>query len=238
MCGRYVTPSIREIEEYFEYLNRKSPFVDLAFHEQPSYNVAPTQAVPVARIVDGAPTLELLRWGLIPFFARGEPPKYSTINARIESFETAASYRGPWKRGQRCLQYARGFYEWHLGADGRKQPFYVHVTDQDIYAFAAIWDRSVKADGTVIESCAHITMPANELMCDIHNAGANPNRMPAILRREDHESWLSGTPDEARALLQPYPAGLMVAHPVGLRVNNSRSQGPELIEPVDVESHR
>ena len=64
----------------------------------------------------------MLRWGLVPFFCKGLPPKYSTINARVETVETAASYRGPWQRRQRCIQVAAGFYEWHVGADGGVEP--------------------------------------------------------------------------------------------------------------------
>jgi len=90
----------------------------------------------------------------------------------------------------------------------------------------------VRPDGTVIESCVHITLPANELMTDIHNAGSHPGRMPAILRREDQEAWLEGSPQEARAVLAPYPADLMCAHPVSTRVNSVRNNGPELIEPI------
>jgi hypothetical protein len=74
----------------------------------------------------------MMRWGLIPLFAKGEPPKYSTINARIETAETAASYRGPWKRGQRCIQLASGFYEWHLNEAGRKAPYLIKLNDQDV----------------------------------------------------------------------------------------------------------
>jgi putative SOS response-associated peptidase YedK len=184
------------------------------------------------RIRDGVPEAAMVRWGLIPFFAQGEPGKFNTINARIESFETSASFRGPWKRGQRCIQPASGFYEWHLDALGRKAPYLITLADQEVFGFAGLWERSVAGDGTVVESCAHLTMPANELLADIHNTGNHPRRMPALLRREDHEAWLRGTIDEARAVLRPYPAELMVAHPVSLRVNSVRNNGPELIEPI------
>jgi putative SOS response-associated peptidase YedK len=197
-----------------------------------SYNIAPTQQVPIVRMRYGERETATVRWGLIPFFARGEPGKFSTINARIETFETAASYRGPWKRGQRCIQPASGFYEWRLDAQGRKSPYLVSVADQELFGFAGLWDRSVKEDGTVVESCVHITMPANALMADIHNTGNNPHRMPAILRREDHEAWLKGTTEEARAVLTPYPSDLMVAHKVSTRVNSVRNNSPELIEPI------
>jgi putative SOS response-associated peptidase YedK len=225
MCGRYI---LRMQDKYLREWNLYGPPTWL----MDSYNIAPTQQVPIVRMRDGEPDTATVRWGLIPFFARGEPGKFSTINARIETFETAASYRGPWKRGQRCIQPASGFYEWHLDAQGRKSPYLVTLADQALFGFAGLWDRSVKEDGTVVESCVHITMPANTLMADIHNTGNNPYRMPAILRREDHEAWLEGTMEEARAVLTPYPSDLMVAHRVSPRVNSVRNNSPELIEPI------
>jgi putative SOS response-associated peptidase YedK len=113
MCGRYILRQAALAEREF-FVNRAT------WKIHSSYNIAPTQEVPVVRAVDGEREGLLMRWGLIPFFAHGEPPKYSTINARIETVETAASYRGPWKRSQRCLQIASGFYEWHTDATGRK----------------------------------------------------------------------------------------------------------------------
>lgn len=104
MCGRYVSPDEASIERGFNLVHTEWQF-------PPSFNVAPTQQVPVVRSVDGERKGARIRWGLIPFFDKGEPGKYSTINARIETVETAASCRGPWKRGQRCLQVATGFYE-------------------------------------------------------------------------------------------------------------------------------
>lgn len=167
-----------------------------------------------------------------PNASRGEPPKYSTINARIETFETAASYRGPWKRGQRALQLASGFYEWHVDEQGRKAPYLITVADQDLFSIAGLWDLSIKDDSTPIESVVHITMPANELMAQVHNTGNNPHRMPAIVRAEDRDAWLSGTPEEARAVLAPYPAGLMVAYEVSTRVNSVKNNDASLIQPA------
>lgn len=195
-----------------------------------SFNVAPTQQVPILRAREGLPQWATVRWGLVPCFARGEPPKYSTINARIETFETAASYRSPWNLGQRSLQLASGFYEWHLDSQGRKAPYLITVVDQELFSFAGLWDRSVKADGTAIDSVVHITMPANELMADIHNTGNNPHRMPAIVRQEDRDAWLSGTVEEARAVLAPYPAGMMVAYEVSTRVNSVKNNDVSLIQ--------
>lgn len=231
MCGRYIIrieeKAIREWDvhgppEWFKV----------------SYNVAPTLDVPVIRMSHGQREAALLRWGLIPYFAKSEQPKYSTINARIETVETAPSYKGPWSRGQRCIQLASGFYEWHVDAHGRKIPYFIRLTDQETFGFAALWDRSRKPDGTRIESCALITMPANSLMYDVHNGGNNPHRMPAILQKRDREAWLSGSIEDARAVLVQYPAELMTAYPVSTRVNKPENDDESLLEPVSESQER
>jgi putative SOS response-associated peptidase YedK len=229
MCGRYVSPEEAAIEREFNLLHTEWQF-------PPSFNVAPTQPVPIVRMRDGARQGVRLRWGLIPYFAKGVAPKYSTINARIETVQTAASYRGPWSRGQRCLVAARGFYEWQTQADGKTRvPYYIHLNDQDIFAFAGLWDSSRNELGEWIESCTHLTLPANELLREIHNT---QHRMPAILAREDREAWLEGTPEEAWAVLRAYPAGHMVAWPVSTRVNKPANDDAGLIEPADPPSAR
>ena len=223
MCGRYVSPDEASIEREFNLVHSEWQF-------PPSYNVAPTQSVPIVRNLKGTPHGALMRWGLIPYFARGVPPKYSTINARIETVQTAASYRGPWQRGQRCLVVMRGFYEWQLQPDGKtKVPFYITTNDQEIAAFAGLWDSSRTDTGDYIESVTHITVPANSLLGDIHNT---KHRMPAILAKQDREAWLSGTPDEAWSTLKAYPDDHMVAWPVSTRVNAPKHNDASLIEPL------
>jgi putative SOS response-associated peptidase YedK len=223
MCGRYVTPGQLDLEREFAVVRP-------LWQVTASWNVAPTQRVPVVRAGrDGGREGVAMRWGLVPFFAHGVPPKYSTINARVETIASAASYRGPWKRGQRCLLPATGFYEWHVNDDGRKQAYYIHLADQEVFGLAGLWDRSEAADGTVTESCTIVTMPANELMARIHNGRT---RMPAILAKQDREAWLAGSPAEAQAALQPYPDGMMVAYRVGARVNSPRNNDPSLVEPL------
>jgi len=218
-----VAPDEAAIEREFNLVHSEWQF-------PASFNVAPTQNVPVIRSIDGKPHGALLRWGLIPFFARGVPPKYSTINARIETVQTAASYRGPWSRGQRCLQVARGFYEWQVQTDGKtKVPYYIHCNDQPIFAFAALWDSSRTDTGDRIESVVHITLPANSLVGEIHNTKL---RMPAILEKADRDAWLNGTPEEAWEALTPYPDDLMVAWPVNTRVNTPKNNDAALVEPV------
>jgi putative SOS response-associated peptidase YedK len=225
MCGRYI---LRMQDKYLREWQLHGPPAWVTV----SYNVAPSQQVPVLRLKEKRREAAMVRWGLIPSFAKGEPGKFSTINARIETFQTTAAYRNAWKRAQRCIQPASGFYEWHLDAHGRKTPYLMTLVDQPVFGFAGLWERSVRPDGTLVESCAHITMPANRLVADIHNGGSNPQRMPAILRAEDHEAWLYGSREEALALLQPYPCDLMLAHPVSTRVNSVRNNSPELIEPI------
>jgi putative SOS response-associated peptidase YedK len=226
MCGRYILRQAEAAEHYFRV--HGTPW-------QASFNIPPTVDVAVIRELEGARVGLNMRWGLVPFFAKGVAGKYSTHNARIETFQTNASYRGPWKRGQRCLQAASGFYEWQLASDGKKQPYFIRVADRDTYAFAGLWDRSASDDGlTVIESVTHVTMPAppGTQVHRIHNTGSHPHRMPAILRQEDEDVWLHGTPEQAFAVLQPYPDDLIVSYPVPSRVGNVRQNDERLIEPI------
>jgi putative SOS response-associated peptidase YedK len=224
MCGRYVSPDEASIEREFNLVHHEWQF-------PMSYNVAPTQSVPVVRIAaDGERAGVLMHWGLIPYWAKGVQPKYSTINATIEKLTEAATWRGPWSRGQRCILPAAGFYEWQVQSDGRtKQPYYITATDQAIFGFAGLWDRSKRDDGTKVESCAIITMPASKLMSEIHNA---KQRMPAILTREDRDAWLKGTPDQAFAALKQYPDAHLMATPVSTRVNAPKNNDAKLIERV------
>jgi putative SOS response-associated peptidase YedK len=219
MCGRYVSPDLAEAERYFLVHLLRWKF-------ERSYNVAPTQQVPVVRMADGEREGAMLRWGLVPFFAKGVPPKYSTINATIEKLIDGASWRGPWKRGQRCILPAQGFYEWHVNEDGSKTPFYITCADQPVFGFAGLWDSSRTDDGAALESCTIITMPPNPLLAEIHNV---KQRMPAILQSQDVDAWLTGSADEARATLKPYPADSMVAWPVSRQVNTSRNNHAGLI---------
>lgn len=223
MCGRYVSPDEASIEREFNLVHMEWKFPT-------SFNVAPTEEVPVIRMRKGIRQGVRLRWGLIPYFAQGIPPRYSTINARIETVQSAPSYRGAWSRGQRCLVAARGFYEWQTQSDGKRRvPYYIHLDDQEIFAFAGLWDASRTAEGHWVESCVHITMPANKLVGEIHNT---QRRMPAILAREDREAWLEGSAEEAWRALKPYPDDHMVAWPVSTRVNKPENDDPQLLAPA------
>jgi putative SOS response-associated peptidase YedK len=124
---------------------------------------------------------------------------------------------------------AAGFYEWHVNDDGSKTPFSITCADQPVFGFAGLWETSKREDGTVLESCTIITMPPNALMAEVHNA---KQRMPAILQHDDIEAWLSGSADDARGALKPYPADSMVTWPVSTRVNSPKNNDAALIERV------
>ncbi len=222
MCGRYILAQQAKAEKAFGVKR-------LRWNDMLSYNVPPSTQCPVVRTSDGEREGVMMRWGLIPFFLKGENPKFATMNARVETMETSPAFRDAWKRGQRCIVPAVGFYEWQVLPDGRKQPWFIGLKDQEVMGMAALWERSVKSDGTVIESFAIITVPAHEFMANIHNA---KQRMPAILRAEDIGAWLEGTPQQARAALIQYPAENMRAHRVSSRVNSPKNDDAALLEPL------
>ena len=123
-----------------------------------------------------------------------------------------------------------GFYEPHVFEDGRKEPFYVHLADRAVFGVAGLWDRRRQADGSEMLSCALITLPPNSLMAQIHN---EKQRMPALLREEDHEAWLRGSPQEAKASLRSYPSETMVAWQVSRRLYAVKTPNDAaLIEPI------
>jgi putative SOS response-associated peptidase YedK len=223
MCGKYILAQAAKAELAMGIRRGR--------WEYPlSYRVLPSEPVPVAIGAGGEPQAAVMRWGLIPFWARGVALKASTINATVERMESAPTYRDAWQRGQRCIFPMAGFYEPHVNEDGSRDPFFVHLADREVFGVAGLWDRSRRADGTYIHSCTLITVPANRLLAEVHNA---KQRMPALLSAEAQASWLFGSPAEARAVLTPYPDELMVAWKVSRRVNNPKfANEASLTEPV------
>jgi putative SOS response-associated peptidase YedK len=140
MCGRYVSPSVAELEREFRIDAHNShlglPNALERAYEQ-SFNVSPTDQVPVVRVIrqaNGEREGLLMRWGLVPYFAQGQAPAYSTINATIEKLDSAPAWRGPWSRGQRCIIPCIGFYEWQVQDDGRtKQPFFIRPAHEEMF---------------------------------------------------------------------------------------------------------
>lgn len=228
MCGRYILAQQAETEKAFG-INRH------LWNDAVSYNVAPARVVPVVRMApaqDGGERERegvMMRWGLIPPYLKGENPKFDTTNARIETMETSPAFRGPRTNGQRCIVPAAGFYEWQMFSDAPKQPWLIGLANNAVMAFAGLWDRSVKADFTVVESFTIITLPQNDFMAKIHSA---QQRMPAILRMEDVAAWLSGTAEQARAALKQFPGEELRAHKVSARVNSPKNDDEKLLEAI------
>jgi putative SOS response-associated peptidase YedK len=228
MCGRYVAPEAADLEREWNLRHAPNPF------DRVNYNTSPTHQVPGVRLgTDGTPELVPMRWGLIPFWAKGVAPKYNTINATVERMKEAPTYRGPWRRAQRVIVPALGFYEWQIvdapGGKSAKRPYYIAIGDQRIFGMAGLWDASVADDGAITLSCTLITLPANRVMSAIHNGR---ERMPAILHQSEHEAWLAGSADEALACLNPYEDELMIARVVSSRVNSPKNNDASLVDEV------
>jgi putative SOS response-associated peptidase YedK len=216
MCGRYVRKSPSTV--YAELFS--VPTVP----GTPSYNVAPTQSVAVVRQADDHREAVLMRWGLIPSWAKDA--KMAQINARGDTVATKPMSRSAFKK-RRCLVLADGYYEWKtLGK--QKQPYYFHRRDDKPFAFAGLWECWKGPDGSV-ESCAIITTDANEMSKPIHN------RMPVILPMAACDPWLDTDVEDAAPLaelLKPYPAGEMECYAVNTMVGNPRNNSPACIERV------
>jgi putative SOS response-associated peptidase YedK len=219
MCQRYVLPEQVAAEREFLPATAWWKF-------SPKFNVAAEQYVPAIRLHEGQSEGVMLRWGLIPAWVEGQPT--GSLRARVHTsrLEQSRGSRAPWLGGQRCILPMTGFYVWQLTADRYRQPFFARLTARAVFGVAAIWDRWVSEEDDVIESCAMVCLPPNELLTAITGPQL---AMPAILRRRDYAVWLHGTPVAAKAALQPYQARWMQAHPVSPRVNSPAVDDPGLI---------
>jgi putative SOS response-associated peptidase YedK len=190
----------------------------------PSHNVAPSVLVPVVFASPAGRTVEAMRWGLVPTWAKDLKIGYSTFNARADTVATRPAFRGAWRAGRRCLVLAGGFYEWRRTD---RQPFYVRLADGESMTMAGLWEEKISRDGEVLRSFTIITTEANALMTPLHD------RMPVIVGAEQRAAWLGEDPDaEPSALLVPYAAERMQAWPVAKRVGNVRNDDPALTDPV------
>ena len=220
MCGRYSLVSTENIAARFDIQQQQLTL-------SPRYNVAPSQSMPV--VVRNSPNrLVEMQWGLTPSWSKEPRAQFSTINARAETITKSPVFRGPFK-SRRCLVPASGFYEWQRTERG-KQPFCIRLKDEELFAFAGLYDVWHDADGNELHSYTVITTVPNELVASIHN------RMPVILRQEDEDSWLDkeADPTQLLALLKAYPADKMEAYPVSRAVNSPANEGAELMQPIAV----
>lgn len=222
MCGRYtLRRNLKQLADLFHIGDAHLPLFDAR------YNVAPSQDVRAVRQPDGRELVEL-KWGLVPSWANDPKIGYGMINARCETVAEKPSFRSAFKR-RRCLILADGFYEWKKTGAKTKQPYFVHLKDDQPFAFAGLWEYWER-DGEVIESCTILTTDANALMKPMHD------RMPVILPDHVYDEWLD--PDNQATgdlpnLLKPYPTDEMAAHPVSTYVNSPKNQGPECTETIE-----
>lgn len=237
MCGRYTL--LAQTDELAAEFDLVEP---LEFDSR--YNIAPTQDVPVVRYFDAAAApkmtvvrvsestgerrMDILRWGLIPHWAKDTKFAYRTINARAETVAKQPAFREAFRK-RRCILPANGFFEWEkVMVKGKevKQPHYIRRADGRPLALAGLWEHWEGPDGKVIESFTIITTTANDILSSLHD------RMPVILDRADYEIWLSpdSKPDDLQALLKPCPSEWLVSSPVSRHVNNPRNDDPGCIE--------
>ena len=220
MCGRYtLIADLGDLAQRFE-------FDGSDFSYDPGYNVAPTESVLTVKNVEGREAA-LMRWGLVPFWAKDTKIGARMINARAETVAEKPAFRNALKK-RRCLVLADGYYEWQKTPAG-KRPFRIIMHSGEPFAMAGLWETWRDPQGNVVPSCTIITTAANDFLSPIHN------RMPVILPRESEEMWLdSGVEDPASliGILAPYPEECMDAYEVSTIVNYARNDGPEVIARV------
>jgi putative SOS response-associated peptidase YedK len=193
----------------------------------PRYNAAPGQDLWVIRQRPdtGERTLELLRWGLIPYWSK-QKPKPPAINAKAETVPKLPMFRDAYARC-RCIMPIDGFFEWKAVMGQKlKQPYAIGMKDRSPFGLAGLWENwKDPASGEWLRTFCVITVPANELVASIHD------RMPVILAPADYDRWLGIEPDP-RDLLKSFPPDLMRMWPVSTRVNSVRNDDPDLLTPM------
>ena len=222
MTERVVIPSRTEADSE---LSVTRPWWEFSLR----FNVAVSHSVPVARLHERETEGVMMRWGLVPASAKGDLTRGGCALARSDSLQSAEDLRSAWLHGRRGIVPLAGFYLWQRTKAGHRQPYYVRLVNRLVFGVAVLWDRSETDDDDVIESCALVTVPANPLLAEIDDG---MDQMPAILRREDYQTWLGATVTQANELLQTYPQTQMVTHPVGPYVNDLERDEPRLIQRV------
>jgi putative SOS response-associated peptidase YedK len=217
MCGRFVLNSPpAELVTRFE--------LDECVDFGPRYNIPPGTDIPVIRqSPEGKRVLHLLRWGLVPHWAKDSSIGAKLNNARGESVAEKPSFRDAFKR-RRCLVPASGFYEWK--AEGKiKQPYYISPKDGQPMAMGGLWESWKTPDGGILRTVCIVTVGPNAVMEPIHD------RMPVIVSPEHWQDWLSAPVEAIQPLVSAYPDDLLQAWPVSRRVSKTADDDPGLIEP-------
>jgi len=220
MCGRYaITTAPEAMRSLFRYPDQPN--------FPPRYNVAPTQPIPVVRLIEGQRRFSLVRWGLTPSWVR-DPRAFSLlINARGESVLDKPAFRAA-MRYRRCLVPADGFYEWRREGE-RKRPYFVRLKAGGLMAFAGLWEAWSGPNGEEMETAAIVTTAANRSLRPIHD------RMPVIVPQDAFDLWLNCREVDATtaaALIAPAPDDLLEVFEVSTAVNRTANDSPALIDPL------
>lgn len=244
MCGRYASSrSADDLAAEFEILDARPERV-----LPPSYNVAPTDEVYAVmdrpRHGETVPVrqLRVVRWGLVPSWAKDPGIGSRLINARLETVADKPAFRTAFAR-RRCLVPADGYFEWYATeqrtAKGavRKQPFFIHPTDGSVLAMAGLYElwrdptRSEEDPRRWRWTCTVLTTDAPDDLGRIHD------RMPLLVSSERRAEWLdpSAATDHLADLLVPAQQHGLTAHPVSTAVGNVANNGPELLDPLPPE---
>ena len=225
MCGRYRLSRRKQlVDEYFYTVSDGCEWA-------PRYNIAPTQPVPVIRQSPKEPIreLSLMRWGLIPSWAKDSSGAAKMINARSETAAMKPAFREALK-SRRCAIPADAFYEWQRTGK-TKQPYCFEVNEGELFAFAGIWDRWRDANGKTAETCSILTTTPNAVASAVHD------RMPVILDPDSYDLWLDpGMQDTSAAseMLKPYGAQFMRRYPVSTRINHVANDDEGCSVPVEL----
>lgn len=217
MCGRFtLTKPPDLVTQHFSVP---------AAAASPRYNIAPTQTVWAVRASqDGVRELIQPVWGLIPAWTRELSDAVYLINARAETLSEKPAFRNAF-RERRCLIPADGFYEWQQTVGKLKQPWYIQLQDSGLFGFGGLWEEWRSPSGEIVNSCAIVTVAANEAMAPVHD------RMPLILAPEAYDAWLAPREAGPSEILQPYPSELLRLHPVSTEVNRPGNDHPGCREP-------
>lgn len=225
MCGRYTnTKAPEEIDEHFGVPIRGDAGTR-------RFNIAPTEEVLAIVAPKGQPEARLMRWGLVPHWAKDLKGSQRMINARVETVARSPAYRTLIPKGsRRALQIADGYYEWLKPEkrDQPRQPFFFQVDSGELFAFASLWTPA-KVEGEWIESLVMLTCDASPN----RTAAAVHDRMPVILAdREAQQAWLDRDvgSEEALSLCGPLPEHRLSAQAANPAVNRvDAPEGPELL---------
>jgi putative SOS response-associated peptidase YedK len=220
MCGRYTLtdPDPRLLRFRFGLTE------EARIEQEPRYNVAPTDPVLAIRLNrDGEREPGVLRWGLIPHYADPDDFGRLLINARTETLTEAPAFRDA-VQTHRCLIVADGFYEWREEETGKK-PVWITRPEREPFAFAGLWARAQRGDGSSLHSCAIVTCAPGEVVAPIHD------RMPVILEREAESAWLDRARGADQLLELLVATDDLTVTDVSDAVNDVRQDGPALIEP-------